>query len=241
MRAGAHHFALALGQRLAFLARQQAAELVGARQDRRAHLVEQVRAHFGAGVRPGRESGLRRGNRAYLPSFLSPPGTFATMSRGIGGIEAFGARARPRPIAHRCNGKAVLCRSCSGFHSGVQQAAARRDCASGRRCRTPRAAPGRRWSPCFPARRASRVDTRTMSPLLCVKPWPGAPRSTIGANIVPRNSAKPSGYVVLADGLADEFRGIAADLRHRALAFEPEAFLALDLELAPRPGARRRG
>src|SRR3954453_1736580 len=33
----------------------------------------------------------------------------------------------------------------------------------------------------------------TMSPTLCVKPCPGASRSSTGANIVPRNSTAPSG------------------------------------------------
>ena len=32
------------------------------------------------------------------------------------------------------------------------------------------------------------------SPTLCVKPWPLAPRSFTGANMVPRNSTAPSGY-----------------------------------------------
>src|SRR6185437_15969006 len=38
------------------------------------------------------------------------------------------------------------------------------------------------------------LNTRTTSPCLCVKPRPGTSRSSMGANIVPRNSAKPSGY-----------------------------------------------
>ena len=37
-----------------------------------------------------------------------------------------------------------------------------------------------------------------MSPTTCVKPWPGPWRSCVGANIVPRNSMKPSGYWWLA-------------------------------------------
>ena len=37
-------------------------------------------------------------------------------------------------------------------------------------------------------------STLTTSPTLCVKPWPGASRSWIGANSVPVNKARPSGY-----------------------------------------------
>ena len=38
------------------------------------------------------------------------------------------------------------------------------------------------------------VATLTTSPTTCVKPCPGPWRSYVGANIVPRNSTKPSGY-----------------------------------------------
>ena len=34
----------------------------------------------------------------------------------------------------------------------------------------------------------------TASPKWCVKPFPGSPRSFVGANIVPDINAKPSGY-----------------------------------------------
>src|SRR5690606_12202796 len=37
-------------------------------------------------------------------------------------------------------------------------------------------------------------ETRTRSPTLWVNPLPGAPRSSTGANMVPRYRAKPSGY-----------------------------------------------
>src|SRR6185503_2336676 len=60
---GAHDFTLALGEGLAFLARQQAAEVVGARHDQRPGLVEQVGAYFGAGIRPAREGRFRGGDR----------------------------------------------------------------------------------------------------------------------------------------------------------------------------------
>jgi len=36
--------------------------------------------------------------------------------------------------------------------------------------------------------------TLTTSPTTCVKPWPGPCRSLVGANIVPRNRTRPSGY-----------------------------------------------
>src|SRR5689334_2664228 len=38
------------------------------------------------------------------------------------------------------------------------------------------------------------ADMVTMSSRLCVNPCPAASRSFTGANMVPRNSAKPSGY-----------------------------------------------
>src|SRR5262249_39584236 len=38
------------------------------------------------------------------------------------------------------------------------------------------------------------LKTRTTPAVLCVKPLPGASRSSTGANIVPRNRTKPSGY-----------------------------------------------
>src|SRR5690606_36638788 len=37
-------------------------------------------------------------------------------------------------------------------------------------------------------------EIRTMSPILCVKPCPGTSRSSVGSNIVPVSSTKPSGY-----------------------------------------------
>src|ERR1700680_2169951 len=43
--------------------------------------------------------------------------------------------------------------------------------------------------------RPSRCEaTVTRSPVRCVKPLPTSPRSLVGANIVPRNNTKPSGY-----------------------------------------------
>ena len=44
---GAHDFALALGAGLAFLAREQFAELVGALEDGRGDFLEQIGAHLG--------------------------------------------------------------------------------------------------------------------------------------------------------------------------------------------------
>ncbi len=60
---GARRFADAFGQRLAFLARQEAAELVLAREDLRADAVEHVRALLDRACRPRRERRFRRGDR----------------------------------------------------------------------------------------------------------------------------------------------------------------------------------
>ena len=56
---GAHDFARAFGERLAFLARQQRAELLGAAHDQRAGLVEHVGADLRRRFGPGRECGAR--------------------------------------------------------------------------------------------------------------------------------------------------------------------------------------
>ena len=61
---GAHDLAGRLGQRLAFLARQQFAERLGTRHDGRADLVEQVGPYLGRGRGPCRERGARCLNRA---------------------------------------------------------------------------------------------------------------------------------------------------------------------------------
>ena len=67
-------------------------------------------------------------------------------------------------------------------------------------------------------------DTVTMSPTSCVKPWPGPCRSCVGANMVPRNSTKPSGYWWLAPHrLRHQVERIAADHRERARALHHEA------------------
>ena len=73
------------------------------------------------------------------------------------------------------------------------------------------------------------VVTVTMSPTTCVKPLPGPRRSLTGANIVPRNSIRPSGYWWLAtDRVAHEVERIAADHRHRTDARHLEAIRAVD-------------
>ena len=61
---GAHDLADALGQGLAFLARQQAAELVLAREDLVADALQDVVALLDRGARPGREGRLRGRDRA---------------------------------------------------------------------------------------------------------------------------------------------------------------------------------
>ena len=50
------------------------------------------------------------------------------------------------------------------------------------------------WRMRLTSRPSSPAETVTTSPGLWVKPLPGASRSAIGANIVPRNSTAPSGY-----------------------------------------------
>src|SRR5437763_10607292 len=49
------------------------------------------------------------------------------------------------------------------------------------------------WPTRFTSAPSFGEDTVTISPSLWVKPWPGASRSSIGADIVPRNSTKPPG------------------------------------------------
>ena len=70
---GAHDLAGPFRQRLAFLAGEQAAEILRPLHDDRADLVEQVRAHLGRGLGPGRE-GLARGLGRRVTSAAVPRG-----------------------------------------------------------------------------------------------------------------------------------------------------------------------
>ena len=63
----------------------------------------------------------------------------------------------------------------------------------------------------------------TISPCLCVNPLPGVSRSSIGANMVPRNSTNTIRILVMpVDRLRDDIGRIAADLADRRRAFEPK-------------------
>ena len=125
MLAGADHFAGALGQGLALLARQQLAQLVLARQDLVADLVEDV----GARLRVERSPAGRRrasGGDGLVDLLRVRLGVLAHHVAQVRGIDVAGDVAAPAPIRRRCSWNAVeswLCPLCvlgsPGGHSGV--------------------------------------------------------------------------------------------------------------------------
>ena len=97
--AGARDFADAFRQGLAFLARQQAAELVLAREDFDAEILfEDVEALLRRRARPGREGGLGGGDR-LLGLRLVGLGVFADDIVGVGGIDVPGDAGAVDPFA----------------------------------------------------------------------------------------------------------------------------------------------
>ena len=69
-----------------------------------------------------------------------------------------------------------------------------------------------------------------MSPVMWVKPLPGARRSSVGANMVPRKSTGRRDIGGSGRSSARQIARVAADLAHRACAFERESVLALDVQ-----------
>ena len=236
----AHDFALALGQRLAFFARQQAAEIVRARHDQSSPtLSSRSERTSGLAFAQRRKGGLRRGDGAIYRLLVAARHLRDDVAR-VGGIETVGGGRARDPLPIDVMGK-LFC--VAHVLTSIQEFRRPRRA----RLRIRSAMPndqGGAWSQVvtlFSSTPSFSVDTRTTSPLLCVNPWPGSAAIDDGREHGAQEQREAVRIaVVLADGLADEFGRIAADLRHRALAFEPEAFLALDLQLAPRAGARRR-
>ncbi len=96
--AGARDLADALGQGLAFLAGQQAAELFLAGEDFERNLVQRIIALLRCRLRPGREGGLRGGDR-LLGLRLVGLGVFADEIVGVGGVDVPGDAGAVDPFA----------------------------------------------------------------------------------------------------------------------------------------------
>ncbi len=258
---GARRLADALRQRLAFLARQQRAEFVLAREDLGSDPVEDVRALLDGAGRPRAERLLRgrdRGPRLRDVGLRVLADDVARVRR----IAVDGdARAR-QPLAADVVPEEF--RHVDRLRCAVRrEARIRRDGTGARRALGLfRGSPAHRAARGFPSARPRRTSTArsrsdvltrltsapsagvaivTMSPTTCVKPWPGPWRSCVGANIVPRNSTRPSGYWWLAPiACADEVERIAADLAIELDAVEREAVRARRRASRARSGARRR-
>ena len=102
---GAHRLADAVGERLAFLAREQPPDLLAAVEDLVRSRLEDVVALLDAGARPGRERRLGRGDRLFGVAGAGPR-VVADDVVGVRRIDV-GRRPRPRPIRRRCSCGAV--------------------------------------------------------------------------------------------------------------------------------------
>ena len=158
----------------------------------RADLVEQVRAHFGAGIRPRRETRLSPRKPRHSPWICRRPEPWRRCRRVSEGLR-LSERGRARdPLTVDVMGK-LFCVAHVVY--SIQLFSRPRRIKLRIRSAIPNDHGGARSQvvTLFSNTPSFSVDTRTTSPFLCVKPCPATPRSTIGANMVPRNSAKPSG------------------------------------------------
>ena len=96
--AGTGDLADALGERLAFLAGEQAAELFLAGEDFEGNLVQRVVAHLRRRLRPGGEGGLGCRNR-LLGLRLVGLGVLADEIVGVGGVDVLGDAGAVDPFA----------------------------------------------------------------------------------------------------------------------------------------------
>ncbi len=220
----AHDFAGTFGERLAFLARQQFAEFLGTLHDDVAGAIEDVRANFRRCLRPGGERGPRglhgaihilRLRLRITCDDVVEIGRVDALAGGIGcnRLAADKVRESARHYAVFSN-KPRDARFCinapipnsHGFASFEVVTRFTRDPSLG-------------------------AEMRTTSPILCVNPRPGSSRSSRGSEQGAEEQRKAVRIMMLAQRLADEFFGIAADLAHQAAASEDEAVLAFDLQL----------
>src|SRR6185436_9643744 len=178
---GARDFTDAFRERLAFLARQQPAELLLASEDRRADTIEDVAAHLGAGIGPRGVCRLRGGDSGVDRAAIVIRRARDDVT-GIGRIQALeGALARG-PLAVDVMGE------CRGLGHEARPPESRprpaRFCMSSV---IPKVQGGARSQvvTLFSSTPKRSDETRTTSFTLWVKPRPLAPRSCTGANSVP--------------------------------------------------------
>ena len=186
--AGARDLADALGQGLALLAGQQAAELVLAGDDLVADALEDVVALLDRRARPGREGVMRRRDRA-LGIGGRGAGELAHHVVGVRRIDVRRGLRRRDPFA----GDEVLASIVNLSDLVLMRPRWARLVMSARmpKVQGSHSELGFMRLTSAPSLGAAMV---TMSPGLWVKPMPGSSRSCVGANMVPRKSTKPSGY-----------------------------------------------
>jgi acyl-CoA reductase-like NAD-dependent aldehyde dehydrogenase len=95
---GAQRFANAFGAGLAFLAREQLAQLVRAREDQRGDFVEHIGARLGRGARPGRE-GCAGGGHSAVHVRRAAIGEAGDDLIGVGRVAAFQSAIGAGPFA----------------------------------------------------------------------------------------------------------------------------------------------
>ncbi len=108
--AGANRFTHAFGDGLAFLAREQAAELVLAREDLVADALQDVVALLDRPARPRRKRLLRRGDRAFR-RFRVGPSEETDHVAGVRRVDVLGGLRRFEPFARDVVARCFHCRS----------------------------------------------------------------------------------------------------------------------------------
>ena len=196
---------------------EQVAELLRAAMISAPDLVEHVRAHFGRGVGPARGTPPARPRPRASTSAAPPSGKRATTSSVFGRVEAFARGVAGDAFAADEMGECV--ESCAVLHvRSASSPRAARLRISARDAERPRRGASRDVVTVLTSVPSSASRSRTTSPILWVKPRPGVVAVLRRREQRAEEQHEAVRILMLADRLADQIHGIAADLRTSSFA-----------------------